>query len=178
MMKKRYDIIKAAIDELGHHDHETVSPTRYFSGGYNWCAEFYCYVLKQAGYPLDKGSFSSRVPEIPGDDGSWMQRTTLRLIDWFKENSMYIERGTDDWYAYVPKPGDFAYIGRYGYGLPEDRLHAGMVEYVSNDGSLHTIEGNNAGRTVMRFEYPIYKINDSNNGVANGIVMGIGVLSV
>ena len=55
-----------------------------------------------------------------------------------------------------------------------DRAHSGIVESVSSDGTLHTIEGNNKGKSVGRFQYPLYKTNISNNGPANGIILGFG----
>lgn len=179
MSIKRYTIISKAIEELGRHDHETVSPTRYFSGGYNWCGEFVSYVYKEAGYPFTNGRFSSRVPEIPGDDGKWMQRRTLDIILWFKQYAEYISPENEKWYTYKPQPGDFVHVGRSSFnsGLVE-RLHSGIVEYVADNGSLHTIEGNNAGRRVMRFEYENYRTNRTNNGLANGVIMGIGILGV
>ena len=100
-----------------------------------------------------------------------MHRSTDRLRDWFLGEGKYIERRSDNWFEYMPLPGDFAYIGR----ADSDRKHAALVEYLDNSGTLHTIEGNNAGRPVGRYSYPLYKINDTDNGVANGIVLGIGV---
>ena len=174
---KRDKIIDTAISELGNHDLDvSVYPSRYYSGGYNWCAEFVCYCYKEAGYPLTGGQFSSQVET--DEDGDWMHRTTGRLIDYFTVKHEFIDRNHKKWFDYIPRPGDFVWIGRHNYeDGSNDRLHAGLVEYSHPDGTLHTIEGNNSKRPVMRFCYPRYKTNLRNNGSANGIVMGFGVLS-
>lgn len=165
-MKMSYEILSAALKELGNDN----TNDRYLAGGYNWCSEFVSYVYMRAGYPFTDGSFSQRI-KIEGDDGSWMQRTSTRIVDWFKKNKTYIHRESKGWWDYQPKAGDFLLIGRYG----SDRLHSGIVEFESGH-TLYTIEGNNSGRKVMRFSYPYYKINDEDNGEANGIILGIGVI--
>ena len=172
MSLKEAKILEIALGELGHHEHELPHPGRYFAAGYNWCSEFVSWVYKAAGYPFTGGSFSSRVGEVEGDNGDWMLRSSERIINYFKEKNCYIHRSQPGWYNVVPKPGDYIFIGRYG----TDRMHSGIVEYLSCRGTLHTIEGNNAGRKVMRFEYPNYQINEKDNGPANGIILGIGVI--
>ena len=172
MNQKRAKILQTALGQLGNHDHQNPEPGLYYTGGYNWCAEFVSWVYNEAGYPFDKGSFSSRV-NAHNDNGEWMQRTTERIVKWFKERNQYVHRHGPGWYNLIPKPGDFVFIGRKG----TDRMHSGLVQYLSCSGSLHTIEGNNAGRKVMQFEYPLYQINETDNGLSNGVIMGIGVLS-
>lgn len=167
--RQRYDIVKTMTDELGNRDKNGTAIGRYYSGGREWCAEFVSWCYYRAGVPLDKGSFTSSIAE--GLEGDWMHRSTTRLRDWFLGEGKYIERGSPRWYDYMPMPGDFVFIGR----ADSDRKHSGLVEFLHPDGSLHTIEGNNGGRPVSRYEYPLYKINNTDNGSANGIVLGIGV---
>ena len=171
MSYKRFKILKKSMSELTKHDYDGTVNGRYFSGGFNWCSEFVSWVYKEAGYPFTDGAYSARIVDPP-DNGEWMQRTSTRIVDWFQANSIYVHRDSDLWYDLEPRMGDYVLIGRFG----SDRLHSGLVDYVSSSGTLHTIEGNNAGREVMRFQYPHYKINDKNNGEANGIIMGIGVI--
>jgi hypothetical protein len=168
--KKRYDIVRVMTSELGNTDRNGTAIGRYYSGNRQWCAEFVSYCYYRAGVPLDNGSFTSSIAD--GLEGDWMHRSTIRLRDWFLGEGKYIERRSDNWFEYMPLPGDFAYIGRAG---DTDRKHAAIVEYLDKAGTLHTIEGNNAGRPVGRYSYPLYKINDTDNGKANGIVLGIGV---
>lgn len=167
MTLKRYKILKSAISHLGN----TNENDRYLSGGYNWCSEFVSTVYKEAGAPFTDGSYSTRI-ENPPDNGKWMQRTSERILRWFKSNARYMHRGDPGWYDIDPRVGDFVLIGRFG----TDRLHSGIVEFVESNGTLNTIEGNNAGRPVMRFKYPLYRINDRDNGLAHGIILGLGIL--
>lgn len=171
MSSMRASIHKTALNQLGYHDKDFEHPGRYYAGGYNWCSEFVSWVYWQAGYPFTNGSFTSSV-EVEGDDGSWMQRSTTRVINWFKENAVYIERDDENWYDFHPQTGDYVFVGRSG----SDRAHSGLVEYVNTRGDLHTIEGNNAGRPVSKYSYPYYKINKTVNGSANGIILGFGIL--
>ena len=171
MSVKRAEILKSALSEIGNHNDDGSEYGRYLSGSYNWCSEFVSYVYKEAGYPFTNGSYSSQIENAP-DNGEWMQRTTKRIIHWFKEHSIYIGRGSEFWYDFLPRAGDYVFIGRYG----SDRMHSGLVEYTACNGTLNTIEGNNSGRKVMRFQYPHYLINDKDNGSANGIVLGFGVI--
>jgi hypothetical protein len=117
-------------------------------------------VYKEAGYPFR------------GGDKGWRLTTTRRVRNWFKANSTYVARGQADWQRFTPTPGDYVYIGRAG---DPDRKHSGIVERLDADGDLHTIEGNNWGRPVARYVYPNFRTNSTDNGPANGIVLGMGL---
>lgn len=171
MSEKRYRILSVALEEIGCHDEDLPFPGKYYAAGYNWCSEFVSWVYKQAGCPFTEGGYSQRIVDPP-DDGKWMQRSSSRCIEWFKANGFYVHREDTLWYSFTPKLGDYVFIGRYG----SDRMHSGLVEYLGCDGTLHTIEGNNAGRAVMKFQYPHYKINSDDNGEANGVILGFGVI--
>lgn len=172
MSLKRAKILSTALGELGKHDEDSPFPGRYYSGGLNWCSEFVSWCYWKAGYPFTEGSFTSSV-KVDGDDGFWMQRSSQRIIDWFKKNAKYVHRGSDEWYQLKPETGDYVFIGRAG----SDRMHSGIVQFADCAGHLHTIEGNNSGRPVMEFSYPYYKINETDNGLANGIILGFGILA-
>lgn len=165
----RYRVLRVMLGELGNHDEDAGNHIgRYYSGNREWCAEFVSYCYWQAGVPFDQGSFTSSIDYV---EGTWMQRSTTRVVDWFKLQGQYIERGASEyWFEYTPQPGDYVFIGR----AKSKRLHSGLVEYVDTSGTLHTIEGNNGGRKVSRYQYPFYKLNDQDNGTANGIIMGVG----
>jgi hypothetical protein len=168
--RKRYEILKVAYGEIGKTDKNGTAIGRYYSGNREWCAEFVSYCYYRANAPFDKGAFTSKIAD--GLEGGWMQRSSERIRDWFMGEGKYLERGLDTFYEYTPQAGDFALVGRAG---SPSRLHAALIHYVSPNGSMYTIEGNNAGRPVAQYEYPMYRVNDTDNGTANGIILGIGV---
>ena len=170
-------IIANAIAELGNDDDQCDEPGCYFAGGdtkVNWCSEFVSWVYHVSGNSFTGGYFSRKVRDLTGERGRWMQRSTTRIVKWFNENAVYIDRSHPDWDTITPKPGDYILIGRAG---SETRRHSGIVEYISADGTLHALEGNNSRRDVDRYQYPAYKTNTTDNGPANGIVLGFGLLN-
>ncbi|MFK7827495.1 MAG: CHAP domain-containing protein [Oligoflexales bacterium] len=174
----RDEIIVNAINELGNDDDQCEEPGCYFAGGdtkVNWCSEFVSWVYHVSGNSFTSGYFSRKVRELTGERGRWMQRSTTRIINWFHKNAVYIDRSHPDWDIISPKPGDYILIGRAG---SETRRHSAIVEYIDEDGTLHALEGNNSRRDVARFQYPAYKTNTTDNGSANGIVLGFGLLNI
>lgn len=174
--RQRYRVWELMCQEIGNHDNTGPDDVigRYFSGNREWCAEFVSWIYFFAGVAFTGGSFTSSVAQLlgdRGDKGTWMQRSTTRIKDWFTEKGWYVDRSHQDWYQMIPQTGDWVFIGRSN----SDRMHSGLVEYVCPSGTLHTIEGNNGGRPVARYQYPFYKWNTDLDGTANGIVRGIGV---
>lgn len=175
MQKMRTEILIAALDEMNKHDDDMPFPGRYMAAGHDWCGEFVSYVYKQAGCPLNGGSYSSKVTSPP-DDGDWMLRSSTRIVDWFAERNGYTGRMlSHPWYDFKPQTGDFVFISR---ARNPNRTHCGLVWYLANSGDLWTIEGNNAGRSVDIYCYEKYLINKTDDGQSNGIVMGFGDISV
>lgn len=152
-------IVAKALLEMGNDDGDVDCPSEgcYGGNGNWWCSEFVSWVYKEAGYPYT---------------GGWLKSNTDNTREWFRNNSTYVTKGSTDWNKVTPRPGDYVFIGRLG---DSDRKHSGIVERVDNAGTLHTIEGNNAGRPVARYQYPNYKSKKATNGVANGIVLGLGL---
>ena len=168
-------VVAVALNELGHDDDLCEEPGCYYAGGddkVNWCSEFVSWVYHKAGYSFTDGSFSRKVREFSSEDGSWMHRSTSRIIRWFQKHEKYIDRDSPNWNSVKPQAGDYVFIGRAGN---ENRRHSGLVEFVDEYGTLHAIEGNNSRRDVARYRYPLFKTNTTDNGSANGIVLGIGL---
>lgn len=159
-------ILSVAQDQIGLSDSDNgFQPEgRYGGKGHNWCSEFVSWVYLKAGSPM-----------IDAENPQGLQNDTGKIIRWFKANGSYLTPEDAGWFSYQPQPGDYVYIGRAdSKGGLTDRKHSGIVEFVSPDGALHTIEGNNHGRPVSRFVYPYFKTNRKENGSANGIILGIG----
>ncbi|MBI4692409.1 MAG: CHAP domain-containing protein [Gammaproteobacteria bacterium] len=164
------DIVHVAAAQLGHHDREARCEAQgcYFARGGNWCSEFVSWVYLQSGLPLSGG-----------ERLDWLLETVDEIVAWFDARDAFVRRGDPEWEGFVPQPGDYAWVGRADeYGADSGRLHSALVEFVDADGALHTIEGNNAGRPVERYLYPAYKSNSTDNGPANGIVMGFGRVEI
>lgn len=178
-MKQRYKILEVAQWYLGKNDYNMNPEHRFYNAGSEWCSEFVSVVYRDAGVPFTDGSFSKTVKdiltesgELEGEgNGEWMLRSSSRIINYFKENGRYIDRENEEWWTYIPKVGDYVFIGRAG----SDRSHSGIVWYTHPEGTLLTIEGNNAGRPVAIYSYPRYLTNYVYNWHANGIIEGIGV---
>lgn len=127
-----------------------------------WCAEFLCWTVDQAG--LQSGE------EILGKLYPFYQGTNTGR-DWFITQGRYIaRRGTvpgwgSQWYkgspepmgrdSYIPQPGDWMFLS---YDSSGDTAHVAMVEncYMLSDGSItiQVIEGNNPV-AVARARYPL-----------------------
>lgn len=186
--RNRAMIHMVMLRELGRHDSELNPEIKdpelakkigyYYSGQLNWCSEFVSYVMLNAGVPFTGGEFTSSIRDIvpPHEDGTiwsaWMQRSAKRITGWYEDHGLFVDRSHPDWYDIEPKVGDYVFISR---ASDPNREHSGLVEYVDSKGHLHTIEGNNAGRKVSRYVYPHYKINNSDDGPANGVIGGIGI---
>ena len=159
-------IIAVASSQIGKLDQAPGCPPAgcYLGHGTNWCSEFVSWVYHQAGDSFDGGKSEP-----------WLLNNTVKVIHWFDERKAYVKRDSDQWKTFVPSPGDYVFIGRVdSNGKFTSRAHSGIVESVDADGTLHTIEGNNNGRAVARYIYPNYLTNVTDNGPANGIVLGFG----
>lgn len=161
-----HDIVAIAASELGHDDGDARCRGEgcYFARGSNWCSEFVSWVYLEAGAPFDGGRRHD-----------WLLVNVEEIIAWFEARRAFVRRTDPAWADFVPAPGDYVWIGRVDErGEDTGRMHSGIVEFVDSQGALHTIEGNNAGRPVARFVYPDYAANATDNGPANGIVLGFG----
>lgn len=152
-------IVSKALQELGNDDDDDDCPASgcYGGNGNWWCSEFVSWVYKEAGYPYS---------------GGWQKSNTDKTRDWFKANSTYITRSSKNWSKITPRPGDYVFIGR---ASDSTRKHSGIVERIDSAGTLHTIEGNNSGNVVARYQYLNYKTNSKIDGAVNGIVKGFGL---
>jgi hypothetical protein len=162
----RSSILQIAESQLGHGDQDQGCPANgcYMGFGRNWCSEFVSWVYHEAQVPFDGGK--------PVD---WLLNDTGKIISWFTAENAYIDRNNPNWLNFIPATGDYIFIGRVGSnGALTNRQHSGIVEFIDNQGALHTIEGNNNGRPVDRYVYPNYKTNLTDNGPSNGVVLGFG----
>lgn len=127
-----------------------------------WCAEFLCWTVDQAGQQTGEGILGSLYPNYQG---------TNTGRDWFIAQGRYIARKGfvpgwgGQWYkgsseamardSYIPQPGDWVFLS---YDSSGDTAHVAMVEncYRLNDGSgavqVQVIEGNNPS-AVARARY-------------------------
>ncbi|MDY5730963.1 MAG: CHAP domain-containing protein [Eubacteriales bacterium] len=128
-----------------------------------WCAEFLCWAVNQTDERFASHLLKNVYPLYSGQN-------TGR--DWFLSQGRYIHRtgrvpnwGTQ-WYwetgqkletnSYVPKTGDFMFLGYEGNF---NTSHVALVEYVEQTNGetiVHVIEGNNPDR-VQRNSYPLGK---------------------
>ena len=165
----RIHIVEVAISQLGRSDQDARCPAEgcYYGYGTNWCSEFVSWVYNQANEPFSSGK--------PID---WLLNDTVKIRSWFRAQGKFIDRQSSQWKSFSPQPGDYVFIGRANeIGGFTSRQHSGIVEYVDELGNLHTIEGNNNHRPVERYVYSSFRINSTENGLANGIVLGFGDLS-
>ena len=110
----------------------------------DWCAAFVSAVLIKAGYT----NYSNILdPSVSG------------MKDGFEENSMYEEATSST----KPTPGSVIFLKDEDGSLS----HVGIVEYVDDDGTIHTIEGNYDGTKVVRV---------SERKVGDSSIAGYGVL--
>jgi hypothetical protein len=89
--------------------------------GAPWCAYFVSYIAKQAGTPIGPGG--TGMGYVPA------------IVNWAKQESKFIAPGSQP-----PQPGDVILFDN----------HIGIVEKVSGDGSVTTIEGNSSDAVVRR----------------------------
>ena len=140
---QRYDVIAVAISQLGYHEGNSTSEmhgmnssgsgnfTEYNriigtvggSYGFEWCAAFVSWCLRQARVPT-----SLAVTEA----------SCSRMMDWLSENGSYKKRSS----GYTPKPGDIIFF-RASTSVYYSS-HVGLVAGYKN-GYVYTIEGNNGG---------------------------------
>lgn len=120
-MATRQQIINIAAAEIGPNS----TGKKYTGTNVAWCNAFVSWVFKQAGVP------SSNMPQ------GWCTRNTMPA---FKKAGRFHMRGD----GYTPQPGDVVYF-YFGRIAPVD--HVGIVEYMGNDGKLHTIEGNTTSKS-------------------------------
>lgn len=156
-------IVATAATQLGRDDSDCGGQGCYFGNGKEWCSEFVAWTYNRAGFPFTTGG-----------QGGWLLTSTTQIIDWFTSHSSYVDRFSPDWGAFTPTPGDYVFIGRVG---DPERKHSGIVESIDASGTLHTIEGNNAGRRVARYVYPAFRTNTTSNAPTetNGYVKGFGL---
>ena len=127
-----------------------------------WCAEFLCWTVDQAGQRIGEEILDNLYPFYQGSN-------TGR--DWFIAQGRYIARRGHvpgwgiQWYtgspepmardSYIPQPGDWMFLS---YDSSGDTAHVAMVEnsYLLSDGSVtvQVIEGNNPV-AVARARYPL-----------------------
>lgn len=125
-----------------------------------WCAEFLCWTVDQAGQQIGEEILNSFYPFYQG---------TNTGRDWFIAQGRYIARKGfvpgwgGQWYkgsydamardSYIPQPGDWMFLS---YDSSGDTAHVAMVEscYRLEDGStaVQVIEGNNPS-AVARARY-------------------------
>ena len=110
----------------------------------DWCAAFVSAVLIKAGY----SEYSNILDPGVG-----------KMQDGFEENNMYEEATSTT----KPTPGSVIFLKDTDGSLS----HVGIVEYVDDDGTIHTIEGNYDGSKVVRV---------SERKVGDSTIAGYGVL--
>lgn len=163
-------VVNVAVTQIGKSDQDPKCHQGgcYEGNGREWCSEFVSWVYHEAG-----ASFSG------GKHIDWLLNDTGSIQTWFEKYGIYINRQSPTWEIFKPISGDYVFIGRVNAkGVLTERKHSGIVESVDSDGTLHTIEGNNHGQPVARYRYPLYLKNVTDNGPANGIVLGFGHTSV
>ena len=133
-------IVRKARQELGKTDE-----TKYGADpGELWCSEFVSWVYWKAGYPFTGGPRGKR----------WHLSSVRRIKSWFERNSTFISRDNRDWSKFTPTPGDYVCFGNTN----DPESHSGIVESLSSNGTLRTIEGN-VGDKVARKSYPNFRTN-------------------
>lgn len=128
-----------------------------------WCAEFLCWAVNESDNLHESKLLNTVYPQYSGQNVG---------RDWFIRQGRYINRvgaipnwGYQwDWEtgeiltknAYIPKSGDFMFLGYEGNF---NTSHVALVEFVEEQGEetiIHVIEGNNPDR-VQRNTYPLSK---------------------
>lgn len=119
-----------------------------------WCVAFVYYCANQCGY---------LTPEGDGCFGSTWQINCGVVWDWFNDREQLMKDS-----SYVPNPGDLILYGRGNPYNPDAISHIGIVEQVTEDGELITIEGNYDNR-LSRNTFGNYAIGSSAGG--NGTII-------
>ncbi len=158
-------VLDVARSELGYTEQSDGS-TKYGAWAGDpkaqWCAEFLCWTVNEAGERLGEPLLGRLYPFYQG---------TNTGRDWFIAQGRYIARKGivpgwgSQWYtgsplpmardSYIPQPGDWVFLS---YNSSGDTSHVAMVEavYRMEDGSVsvQVIEGNNPV-AVTRARYPL-----------------------
>ena len=145
---QRYDFISIALSQIGYHEGASeadmdglniygnknfVEYNRIYgkvdnnegngvSYGYEWCAAFVSWCLRQAGVPSAKA-----ITEI----------SCNRMTNFYKNRSLFHPASS----GYTPLPGDIIMFSNKGVTAN----HVGLVLGVK-DGTVYTVEGNNGGK--------------------------------
>ena len=119
-----------------------------------WCVAFVYYCAYQCGYLS---------PEGDGCFGSEWQINCGTVWDWFNERKQ-LQISPD----YVPNPGDLILYGAGNPANPSEINHIGIVEAVTPEGKLMTIEGNYDNR-CSRNTFDGYSIGTGAGG--NGTII-------
>jgi hypothetical protein len=158
-------VIRSASTQIGRSDRDCPKPGCYGGTGRNWCSEFVSWANREAGTPFDGG----RAPS------PWLLRDAKTISDWYRKHGQFLKRDSKEFQTYSPTPGDYVLIGSLdSTGNPTSRRHSGIIESVSRDGNLHTLEGNHHGAPVGRYSYPDYLRKSRNPPSSGDIILGIG----
>ncbi len=146
---QRYDVLSVAVSQIGYHEGDSdrdmdgmnldgsknfVEYTRVYgqvdnhegngvSYGYEWCAAFVSWCLRQADVPV-----GTAITEI----------SCGRMTDWYKKQEKFFESA-----SHTPAGGDIIMFQQDG-----KPSHVGLVLGV-RDEKVYTVEGNNGGRVAM-----------------------------
>lgn len=132
-------IVEVARSQIGNTDQ-----TRYAAGtGESWCSDFVSWVYMQAERPFSGGT----------GVGDWHLRNVKQIMNWFQAHSTFLLKGFTDWDKFTPAPGDYICFGNHD----EPISHSGIVEYLDDDDTIYTIEGDDA--VVDRRAYPHFRTN-------------------
>lgn len=117
-----------------------------YSSDTPWCAAFVYYCAYECGY---------LTPDGDGCFGSTWQISCRRVWnDFYGKEILYT--GSD----YIPVAGDLVIYGLESSNpaVPANTEHIGIVEYVSPEGNLTTIEGNAGNGILARCTYSNYRV--------------------
>ena len=160
-------VIRAARSQIGRSDRDCPKPGCYGGGGRNWCSEFVSWANREAGTPFDGGR----------DPSPWLLHDAKAISKWYEKHGQFLERESPEFQTYSPSPGDYVLIGTLdSRGKLTSRRHSGIIERVSKNGILHTLEGNHHRAPVGRYSYPDYLGKSPDKPSSNDIILGIGTL--
>lgn len=126
-------IVRVAESQIGQGEHPPDSQCTIYGPCEEWCSLFAAWVWIKAGVPL-AGSTAAY-----GYSGS--------LYTWAKEHGGRVLAASA-----TPAPGDLVFYGS-GPG-PGESQHVGVVQRVSGDGRITTIEGNYDGQVTLVGPFP------------------------
>lgn len=125
------DMVVIAISQLGNLGGAPYWSWYGFTERVEWCACFVSWCANECGY-IDTGV-------IPRFSSCTLGK------DWFESRGQWQESD------YVPAPGDLIFLDWESDGVLD---HVGIVEFVDEDGYVHTIEGN-SGNAVRQRVYAL-----------------------